>query len=392
MFDLVGKRFWYFLLSALLLLPGVIFLVLFGVRWGIEFTSGSTMTLVFQRSVSQAELRQWLAGQGLEKAMVQNTHKPGFSIAGEGLTPEAVATIRGALQNEFGTDNLSLFTTEGSTSLTLILSHVREGYQSQVRGILEGLGYSDVAVEPIQKEAFFVRTRTLKQEPQGEEQLSEKARLEQALEEQFGSFALFDFYSVSPIIAREMVLYAAIAVAVASLAIMLYIAWAFRRMPQPLRYGVCTIIALVHDILMVLGIFALLGKVAGMEVDAMFITGVLTVMGYSVNDTVVVFDRIRENLTRNISRDFETTVNFSLVQTLGRSLNTSLTTLLVVLALLLLGGVTLRNFIFVLFIGITAGTYSSLFIASPLLVVWEKGEWRKFLPWVALSRVARSRG
>jgi len=183
-------------------------------------------------------------------------------------------------------------------------------------------------------------------------------------------------------VATETAHNAAIAVAIAAVGILLYITWAFRRMPRPFHYGVCAVIALLHDVVVVLGIFSILGAILNWEINLMFITGVLAVIGYSINNTVVVFDRIRENLKRGISADFEAVVNNSLVETLSRSLNTSLTTLFVVLALLLFVGASIQNFAIVLLIGIIAGTYSSLFIAPTLLLVWQNGEWGRlvFLP------------
>jgi len=185
-------------------------------------------------------------------------------------------------------------------------------------------------------------------------------------------------------IAAETTQNAAIAVAVAAVGILLYITWAFRRMPKPFHYGTCAIIALLHDALVALGVFSILGGILGWEINLMFITGILAVIGYSVNNTVVVFDRIRENLARGTSTNFEVIVNNSLVETLSRSLNTSLTTLLVVLALLFFVGASIQNFAVVLLIGIIAGTFSSLCIAPQLLVVWEKGEWRRFIQWLPL--------
>jgi preprotein translocase subunit SecF len=166
-------------------------------------------------------------------------------------------------------------------------------------------------------------------------------------------------------------------VAVAAVGILLYIAWAFRKMPNPFRYGVCALIALAHDTLIALGVFAIIGRILGWEVDLMFVTGILAVIGYSVNDTVIIFDRIRENVLRGRSPDFDSTVNNSLVETLSRSLNTSLTTLFVVIALFLFVGTTIQNFAVVLLVGIIAGTYSSIFIAPPLLVLWRKMERRR---------------
>jgi len=147
----------------------------------------------------------------------------------------------------------------------------------------------------------------------------------------------------------------------------------------------------VHDVLVVLGIFSILGSILDWEVNLMFITGVLAVIGYSVNNTVVVFDRIRENLSRGVSANFEIVVNNSLVETMGRSLNTSLTTLMVVLALLLFVGASIQNFSVVLLIGVIAGTYSSICVAPQLLLVWEKGEWGRFLSWLPLTAV-RAKG
>jgi preprotein translocase subunit SecF len=185
-------------------------------------------------------------------------------------------------------------------------------------------------------------------------------------------------------VARETTQSAGIAVAVAAIGILLYVTWAFHRMPKPFHYGTCAIIALIHDTLVALGVFSILGGILNWQINLMFITGILAVIGYSVNNTVVVFDRIRENLTIGISPHFEVVVNNSLVETLSRSLNTSLTTLLVILALLLFVGASIQNFAVVLLIGIIAGTFSSIGIAPSLLVVWEKGEWGRFVRWLPL--------
>ena len=168
----------------------------------------------------------------------------------------------------------------------------------------------------------------------------------------------------------------------AAVGIMLYVTWAFRRMPKPFRYGTCAIVALLHDALIALGVFSIIGGILGWEVNLMFITGILAVIGYSVNNTVVIFDRIRENLTRSENPDFEAIVNSSLTESLTRSINTSMTTIIVVLALLLFVGSTIQNFSVVLLTGIIAGTFSSLFIAPSLLVAWEDREWRRFIRWI----------
>jgi preprotein translocase SecF subunit len=190
--------------------------------------------------------------------------------------------------------------------------------------------------------------------------------------------------SVSPSVASETTLRAFLAVLTASVCILLYIWFSFRKVAKPWRYGACAIIALLHDVLVVLGVFSILGWTLNIQIDTLFITAVLTVVGFSVHDTIVVFDRIRENMQRRTSETFEQVVNASLVQTLARSLNTSLTVLFTLTALTLFGGVTIRIFTLALLIGIFSGTYSSIFNASMLLVIWEKGE-------LGLRRLNRNR-
>ena len=188
-----------------------------------------------------------------------------------------------------------------------------------------------------------------------------------------------EFASVSPIVAAETVRTAFYSVAAASVFILLYVWYAFRRVPKAYRYGISAILALVHDVIIVLGVFAILGKVIGMEVNSMFIVGILIVAGYSVNDTIVVFDRIRENVSRSPDRDLGAVVNQSIMGTIGRSLNTSLTTLFVLLAMLLIGGPSIRGLLLVVAIGAVVGTYSSIFIASQFLVMWDRGDIGRFL-------------
>ena len=184
--------------------------------------------------------------------------------------------------------------------------------------------------------------------------------------------------TVSPLVSKQIVKYASLAVIVATVFILLWISWSFRHVSHPIRYGVSAVIALLHDVVVVLGLFSIFGKLFGVEIDTIFITGLLTVIGFSVHDTIVVFDRIRENVQRSGARDFGAVVNDSLLQTLGRSINTSMTVVLTLLALLLIGGPTIRNFVLVLLIGIISGTYSSIAIASQILVVWQNGTFARF--------------
>ena len=181
--------------------------------------------------------------------------------------------------------------------------------------------------------------------------------------------------TVGPTISKELTSKALVAVGLAIIGIVAYITWAFRKLPEPassIAFGFCTIFALIHDVVVVVGIFAILGHFAKIEVDSLFITALLTVIGFSVHDTIVVFDRIRENLKTHSGFSFEEIVNHSILQTFARSLNTSLTVVFVLLALLLFGGESIKVFVLALLIGIVSGTYSSIFNAAPLLVVWNK--------------------
>ncbi len=292
--DFVGKRFWFFLISLLVITPGVIFLIIApGLRPGIDFTGGSSMTLQFQESssVTQQEMRE-------------------------------------ALSNH---------------------------------------GYSESTVQNLGNNSFFVRTKQLDEE--AKDSLVEG--LTTSLAPGSGN-VLLGFDLVSPVVAQETVLNAFWAVLAAAVGIFFYIWWAFRNVPSPFRYGLAAIVALLHDAAIVVGIFAILGEVLQMEVNTMFLIALLTVIGYSVNDTIVVFDKIRENVLIYANRPFPEIVNLSIAETIGRSINTSFTLLVTLLALILFGGATIREFLIVLLIGVVAGTYSSIAVASQILVTWEQ--------------------
>jgi len=298
MFDIIGKRFWFLLISGIILLISIVSLIGFGLKAGVEFSSGSILTVRFEQEVEQDQLKQEIVNLGHPNAIIQRT--------GEG--------------------------------------------------------------------DFLIRTRELSGEA--------KTQLENDLMAKFGPLTEAEFYSVSPMVATETASNAVIAVAIAAIGVLLYVTWAFHRMPKPFRYGTSAIIALVHDALVAVGVFSILGGLLDWEINLMFITGILAVIGYSVNNTVVVFDRIRENLNLGVSADFEVVVNNSLVETLGRSINTSLTTLFVLLALLFFVGVSIQNFAVVLLVGVIVGTFSSICIAPTLLVVWERKEWGRLIQWL----------
>lgn len=291
--DFVGKRYWFILISLLVILPGVVFLIIApGLKPGIDFTGGSSLTVQFTDPVRQADLRSKLGA----------------------------------------------------------------------------LGYPDAIVQNLGENTFFIRTKELDEAQRNSIVDGLKASLSP------GGLTLQSFDLVSALVARETIVDGLWAVLAASVAIFFYIWWAFRNVPSPFRYGAAAIIALVHDVLVVVGVFAILGVLADVEVNTMFLVALLTIIGYSVNDTIVVFDRLRENVTLNPSRSLAENVNLSISDTLGRSLNTSLAVFFTVLALLLFGGPTLREFLLVLLVGVVAGSYSSIAIAAPLLVIWENGE------------------
>lgn len=214
---------------------------------------------------------------------------------------------------------------------------------------------------------YIIRTKPIDQTKINE--------LKSTLTDKFGSVEERRIENVGPVIGAELKQKSLFALVFSSLAIVLYIAYSFRKIPKPqssLRFGIAAIVALLHDVLLVVGVFAILGKFLKVEVDTLFITALLTVIGFSVHDTIVVFDRIRENLIKHIGRKFIDVANISVIQTLGRSLNTSLTVVFVLLALLLFGGESIRWFVIALLIGIISGTYSSIFNATALLVWWEE--------------------
>jgi preprotein translocase SecF subunit len=299
MFNIVEKRQWYFILSALIILPGLVAMIysiaVYGspIRLGIDFTGGALVEIRFEQSVQPAEVRQVFADQGFPGSTVQTT---------------------------------------------------------------------------VDDQTVLVRTRP-----------ADTEALEPVLDDlraSYGELELLRFESVGPAVGSEVTRAAGIAVAVAALFILGYIVFAFRNVPNAFRYGACAIVAMIHDILVTVGLFSIAGLVLGWEADALFLTALLTVIGFSVQDTIVVFDRIRENISRRRGEPFETIANRSLLETLHRSLATQLNAIFVLVALLLLGGATTQQFVAILLVGLISGTYSSIFTAVPLLVTWETGKVR----------------
>lgn len=241
-----------------------------------------------------------------------------------------------------------------------------------VRTAVASTGHDEAVVQSLGQGEFLIRVAELED--------GEAAEIAAAVERAVGSAPItLDTTTVGKSVADDTVRNSITAVAVAAVFVMLYIVWAFRSVPGSYRYAIAAIIALGHDVALTLGVFAVLGQVLGVEVNAIFIVGILTVIGYSVNDTIVIFDRLRENTLLAPNRPFRNTVNLSINETITRSLATSITTATVILAMLLFGGATLRDFLIVLLTGVAVGSYSSIFVASNLLVAWHSGSLGRIL-------------
>ncbi|MCL5428970.1 MAG: protein translocase subunit SecF [Chloroflexi bacterium] len=295
--NIVGKRYLYFVISLLLIIPGIIGIIVWGLPLSIDFTGGS-----------YAELR-------FESGQVPNLE--------------------------------------------------------EVRAVYAAFGVEDALPRTGGPDVLIVRTEQIDN--------TTNNRIVAALTARFSSeITVLRFETVGPSVGREIASRAAFAIGLASVGIMLYIWYAFRGVRNAYRYGVSAIIAMIHDLAVIFGIQAFLSHFLGWEIDSLFLTATLTVAAFSVHDTIVVFDRIRENAQSRYTRKegFEAVVNKSILQTLVRSINTQFTVFLTLLALLVFGGSTLRHFILILMIGVLSGTYSSIFNASPMLIVWENQEWK----------------
>ena len=296
---LTTRRYLWFALSAAFILPGLISLVLFGLRLGIDFTGGTLLELRFDQPVGTEQIKSVLNAEGYTSTVVQTSGD------------------------------------EDDNTILIRMPEVQEGS-------------------------------------------SAKAALYAAIEAEAGSFTELQTSTIGASVGNEIRNRSILAVLLVSAGILLYLRWAFRNLERPLLYGACAIVSMLHDLLLLLGVFSILGEVANVEVDALFVTALLTVVGFSIHDKIVVFDRIRENQNQNLSKDFEEVVNHSLAQTAVRSINNSLTVIFTLLALFLFGGETIKTFVLALLIGMISGTYSSIFTAAQLLVAWEKGEIHRF--------------
>ncbi len=296
MINILGKRYLFFVVSLVLILPGLILIAVNGLPLAIDFTGGSRLEV-------------------------------GFAT---GSMPQP----------------------------------------AQVVELYSSLGLTDVQVQTTNQNTLIIRSTFMDE--------TKRIEILNAMESQFNTkVEVLSSDSVGPTIGREVTSRAAMAVGVAALGVIIYITFAFRGVAHAFRYGVCAIIAMLHDFLVVLSLSAIGGYFFGWQVDSLFLTALLTVIGFSVQDKIVVFDRIRENSSIYRKLPFETLANHSIIQTLQRSINTQLmTSEFMLMALALIGGVTLREFAIILLVGLFMGTYSSIFIAAPVLVLWENKEWR----------------
>jgi preprotein translocase SecF subunit len=285
-------------------------------------------------------------------------------IIGLGLLAMLVSTLQTGSPLRLGVDFRS-----GTRFEIHFLSPTSE---AEIREVFRAQGILQPSITAIRAEgmedAWQIRSEFLTAE--------EARRVQEALAREIAPLdtEFSSYQSVSPAVGAEVTRAALFAVAAAAVLILFYIMFSFRQLPNSFRYGACAVAAMLHDLLIVTGFMAIMGMLLGWEADSLFLTALLTVAGFSLQDTVVVFDRIRENLARRPYEDYEMTANRSVLETVHRSVATQLTSIFVITAILIFGGPTIRPFIAALLVGLMSGTYSSLFNAVPLLVAWEKGE------------------
>jgi len=430
-FNLVKYRWYFIIASALIIVPGLISFIFTGLDLGIDFRSGSTLDLRTQKQLTATQVQTALKPLNLADLQVtladagSNAAQAGNKIVWVRLNTSVDSNVQNAIttavQNKYGSAGVKapafadLTGTNGKVfTLVTITGFTNTPNVSDIQTLFAklpntGTGMSVTSGTPTPTTGTATATPKAASTPtttatattnatgtpvnvvevqQGRTtqivslattttvSVNDQTKIYSALLNNSGSYvSLNGNYEVSPSVASDTVRNSILAVLAASVLILLYIAFSFRKVAKPWRYGACAIFALLHDVLVVIGIFSILGWAFHIQVDSLFITALLTVVGFSVHDTIVVFDRIRENMQRRTSETFDEVVNASLVQTLARSLNTSLTVIFTLSALTLFGGTgSVHNFTLALLIGIVSGTYSSIFNASMLLVIWEKGE------------------
>lgn len=335
MIQFIALRNLWFFISGALFIASVALIAIFGLRFGIDFTGGSLMEVEFATPVESPAIVQAVADAEKE-AQATVGSAPASPVTIMTQTDEEQVAAPEALPEESGVVELGVPLIQSAGENTVVIRTKFMDNQTH-----------DIVLTHLQK-------------LNGDQPVEEHR-----------------FETIGPTIGATLKKHALISITLASFLIVLYIAFAFRKLPSHLsswKFGLTAVIALLHDTVITIGVFALLGKVIGIEIDSLFVTALLTVMGFSVHDTIVVFDRIRENAVHHRDENFSIVANEALNQTMARSINTSLTTLITLTALFVLGGESIRWFVLALIVGIVVGTYSSIFVATPLVVVWRKKE------------------
>ena len=381
--DIIGKRNWFFALSLALIVPGLIFIILgpltggeAGLQFSIDYTGGTKWEIRFEdRAVTPQQVKDVLTAQDLGDSAVQTTTEDFLLIRTEPIG--FVETLALASPSPSGSPVAS-GSPDPSASPAPSVTPAPSGSPDASGSAAPSAGASP-AITPslstpgpsfpasLPPASFTPPTPA----PPGEvTRVGEIGDLATALEAELGPIeSQRQLTTIGPVISGELTQQALILVLIGSIGIMLWMTFRFR----DFRFGMTALAALLHDVIVVVGAFAILGTFFGLEVDGLFVTAMLTIIGFSVHDTIVVYDRIRENRARHAGERFSAIVNHSILQTLARSINTSLVVIFTLTALFLFGGSAIRPFILALLIGIASGTYSSIFNAAPLLTVWE--EW-----------------
>jgi len=359
MYDIVGKRRWYFLFSALITIPGLIFIALGGLKPSIDFTGGTVWQVRFADDPTPDAVQAALLELGHAEATVRAVDDSGYLEIR--LSPVEFPVVGGVPTPQPSPS--------GGPAASASASAAPSATDPAASGSPSGSPTPSPSPTPTPSPTPSpTPTPAPAPAPPPTVEGTPIEELAAALEDRFGASETRSLDTVGPIIGTELIRSSIIIIAVGEIFILLYLWYRFG-----FRFGTAAIVALLHDVIVVVGAFAILGYFFGIEFDALFVTAILTVVGFSVHDTIVVFDRIRENRLRHAGEPFGAIVNHSILQTIGRSINTSLTVIVTLSALLLLGPATIQTFTLALLIGIISGTYSSIFNASQILVAWD--EW-----------------
>ena len=356
MYKIIQKRNIWLTFSTTLAVISIIALSVWGLKLGIDFTGGSLIELQFTKPAPDNQLiYQKLADLKLDSLAVQPTGNNGILIRTVSLNEETHQEILKRI-NELFTN-----TSKNSTSTATSTAAANDAQQKQLKA---ALGLTGPGTDKIKIDVSGPGANLLNTTSTVATNLSNNA-----------NFVEQRFDSIGPTIGKELEAKTIYAIIIVLIAIIVYIGYAFRKVSQPVeswKYGLSATIALAHDILIVTGMYCILSHFLGFQADSLFVTALLTILGFSVHDTIVTFDRVRENLRRHQDETFENLINRSINETIIRSFNTTLTVLLVLIATFIFGGDTIREFILTLLMGFIIGTYSSIFVASPFLLIFYK--------------------